>query len=154
MEKFLKIKNLLALILIGIAVYEPILNVFPPLVKPDVAILNIDKPSDEIIALVKPVSDLVSDPNDRAKLAIYSQEFSNRVKNYDVELQQLNDVLSISAKEFFQGSMNDKYEGLDDKIIFLITSAAGEDNHHLTDQEKNTLSERFLGLAWSLIQRK
>lgn len=156
MEKFLKFKNLIALVLIGIALSGSIKNILPVVKpKPDVAILNIDKPTDRIIELVSKVSSLITDPTDRAKVAIYSQEFSNRIKNYDVQLQQVNDILSISATEFFQGSIKDKYEGLDDGIINLISSACGGDeNHKLTQEEKNEVSERFLGLAWSLIQRK
>lgn len=156
MEKFLKLKNLIAIMLIGVALCSSINNVLQVIIpKPDVAILNIDKPSDRIIELTKSTSNLVTDPTDRAKLAIYSQEFSNRVIKYDVQLQQVNDILSIAAREFFQGSINDKYVGLDDGIINLITSACGGDeNHKLTEQEKIEISERFLGLAWLLIQRK
>jgi len=140
MQKFLNVKNIIALVLIGIGLtmqLGPLLPNISP--KPDVAILNIDKP----------------DPTDRAKMAIYSQEFATRVKNYDAQLQQVNDVLSLSAKEFFNGAMSDKYSGLDDKIINLITSACGgDDNHKLTEVEKVELSEVFMGLAWALIQRK
>jgi hypothetical protein len=154
MEKFLKVKNLIALILLGIALYQPILNIVPISPKPDVAILNIDRPSDEVIELVKPVSSLIIDPTDRAKVAIYSQEFANRVKTYDAQLQQINDVLALSASGFFEGTMNDKYKDLDVAIVDLITSAVGGDeNHKLTDEEKNKISDRFMGLAWSLIQK-
>jgi hypothetical protein len=154
MEKFLKVKNLIALILLGIALYQPILNIVPISPKPDVAILNIDRPSDEVIELVKPVSSLIIDPTDRAKVAIYSQEFANRVKTYDAQLQQVNDVLALSASGFFEGTMNDKYKDLDVAIVDLITSAVGGDeNHKLTDEEKNKISDRFMGLAWSLIQK-
>ena len=156
MEKLLKIRNLIALLLIGIALSEPLWNLMPTIKpKPDVAILNIDKPSDRIIELTKPISDLITDPTDRAKVAIYSQEFANRVKTYDAQLQQVNDVLALSASKFFEGAMNDKYKDLDVAIIDLITSAAGgDDNRKLTDEEKNEISERFMGVAWSLIQRK
>jgi hypothetical protein len=155
MEKFLKVRNLIALILLGIALYQPILSIVPISPKPDVAILNIDRPSDEVIELVKPLSALITDPTDRAKMAIYSQEFANRVKTYDAQLQQINDVLALSANGFFEGSMNDKYKDLDVAIIDLITSAAGgDDNHKLTDEEKNKISDRFMGLAWSLIQKQ
>ena len=156
MEKLLKIRNLIALLLIGIALSEPLWNLIPTIKpKPDVAILNIDKPSDRIIELTKPISDLITDPTDRAKVAIYSQEFANRVKTYDAQLQQVNDVLALSASKFFEGAMNDKYKDLDVAIIDLITSAAGgDDNRKLTDEEKNEISERFMGVAWSLIQRK
>lgn len=154
MEKFLKVKNLIALILLCIALYQPILNIVPISPKPDVAILNIDRPSDEIIELVKPVSSLITDPTDRAKVAIYSQEFANRIKTYDVQLQQVNDILALSANGFFEGTMNDKYKDLDVAIVDLITSAVGGDeNHKLTDEEKNKISDRFMGFAWSLIQK-
>ena len=158
MSKFLNVKNIIALALVCVGLSMqfghllPIPNIKP---KPDVAILNIDKPNEPILALVQPVSDLVTDPTDRAKLAIYSQEFATRVKTYNVELQQINDVLAVAAKEFFQDSIHDKYEGLDDGIVGLITSAAGtDDNHKLTDDEKSKLSETFMGFAWALIQRK
>lgn len=155
MEKFLKVKNLLALVLLGLALYQPILNLIPISPKPDVAILNIDRPSDEIIELVNPISSLITDPTDRAKMAIYSQEFASRVKTYDAQLQQVNDVLALSASGFFEGSMNDKYKDLDVAIIDLITSAVGgDDNHKLTDKEKNKISDRFMGVAWSLIQKQ
>lgn len=156
MQKFLNVKNVIALILIGAGLVMQLGPLIPKITpKPDVAILNIDKPSDRVLALVQSTSDLITDPTDRAKVAIYSQEFANRVKSYDAQLQQVNDVLSLSAKEFFNGAMNDKYVGLDDSIIKLITSAAGgDDNHKLTDVEKNELSEVFMGLAWALIQRK
>jgi hypothetical protein len=154
MEKFLKVRNLIALVLLGFALYKPVLNLIPVFPKPDVAILNIDRPSDEIIELVKPLSSLITDPTDRAKMAIYSQEFAGRVKSYDAQLQQVNDVLALSASGFFEGTMNDKYKDLDVAIIDLITSAAGgDDNHKLTDEEKNKISDRFMGLAWSLIQK-
>jgi hypothetical protein len=155
MEKFLKIRNLIALILVIIALYKPALNLIPVIPKPDVAILNIDRPSDDIIEFVKPISLLITDPTDRAKMAIYSQEFANRAKTYDAQLQQVNDVLALSASGFFEGTMNDKYKDLDVAIVELITSAVGGDeNHKLTDDEKSKISDRFMGLAWSLIQKQ
>lgn len=156
MQKFLNIKNLVALSLIVIGLgmqLGPFIPTITP--KPDVAILNIDKPTERVLALVQPVSNLVTDPTDRAKLAIYSQEFAGRVKKYNTTLQQVNDVLSLSASEFIKDSIKDKYVGFDDGLIQLIKNAAGgEDNHTLTEQEKNELSEVFMGLAWALIQRK
>lgn len=154
MKKLLKIRNLLALILIGIALYEPVINVIPHTPKPDVSILNIDKPSDAIIEVVKPVANLITDPTDRAKMAIFSQEFATRVKGYDTDCQQVNDVMALAAKEFFQDSIKDKYQSLDDGIIGLITGVTGDDNHKLTDIEKLNVSERFMGFAWALIQKR
>lgn len=153
MRKLLNLKNLIALILIGVVFvdYLPAINLVP---KPNVAILDIDKPTDSIVKAVTPIADLVTDPNDRAKLAIYSQEFANRIKSYDVDSQQVNDILTESAKEFFQGSITDKYPNLDEKIIQLIVSSIGDENHKLTESEKNDLSNNFMGLAWSLIQKR
>lgn len=156
MQKFLNFKNIVGLsfIVIGLALeIGPRLPHIKP--QPDVAILDIDKPNEKILTLVQPISDLITDPTDRAKMAIYSQEFANRVKKYDAQLQQINDILKLSAESFFQGSIKDKYVGLDDSIVSLITLAAGgDDNHKLTESEKNELSDLFMGLAWALIQRK
>ena len=157
MQKFLNFKNVLAIALICVGLSMELGRFVPNIVvpKPDVAILNIDKPNDKVLALVQPVSDLVTDPTDRAKLAIYSQEFAVRVKKYDAQLQQINDVLSLSAKEFFKDDINDKYSGLDDGIITMITTAVNSDeNHKLTEPEKNELSNVFMGFAWALIQKK
>ena len=38
--------------------------------------------------------------------------------------------------------------------IFEGGFVGGDDNRKLTDEEKNEISERFMGVAWSLIQRK
>lgn len=157
MKKLLNVKNVIAILLILVAFSDEIKSVIPSIPKkPEVVtILNIDKPSDRLVELVSPVSNLVTDPTDRAKLAIYSEEFSKRVKNYDTDLQQVNDVLAASASEFFKDSINDKYVGLDIGIIELIKSATdGDQNHKLSDIEKTEISDRFLSLAWSLIQRK
>jgi hypothetical protein len=156
MQKFLNVKNIVALVLICIGLGIQLRPFIPDLSpKPNVAILDIDKPNDKVLELVQPVSDLVTDPTDRAKMAIYSQEFANRINKYDIQLQQVNDILSLSAKEFFQDTIKDKYVGFDDAIVNLIMqSAGGDENHKLTDSEKGELSSVFMGLAWSLIQRK
>ena len=67
MQKLFNIKNLIALILLGIVFsdYIPKIDLTP---KPDAAILNIDKPNENILSLVKPIASLVTDPNDRAKI--------------------------------------------------------------------------------------
>lgn len=157
MQKFLNFKNIVGLSFIIIGLALEIGPRLPHLIKPqpDIAILDIDKPNEKILTLVQPISDLIIDPTDRAKMAIYSQEFANRVKKYDAQLQQINDILKLSAESFFQGSIKDKYVGLDDSIVSLITLAAGgDDNHKITESEKNELSDLFMGLAWALIQRK
>jgi len=154
MKPILNLKNIIA---IGLILFGVLLSV-QTLPKPDkddenVVVLDIKEPSKEIIDLVKPISDLITEPTDRAKLAIFNQEFANRIKNYSSDNQQTNDVYVLAASYFFKDSLKDKYEGLDTKIVDLLKSSIGEDNHILTENEKVDISNKFLGLAWSLIQK-
>lgn len=157
MAKILRIRNILAILLIAIALYPQIKTLIPigPVVpQPNISVLNIEKPTDNIIDLVNPVAKIVSDPTDRAKLAIFSQELSIRIKKYnDIDLQQLNDLISLAGEEFFRGSLNDKYDKLSEGILSLIHGITGDDNHKLSTVEKYNLSNTFLGFAWSLIQK-
>jgi hypothetical protein len=146
MKQLLKLKNLLAIAIIVVA--------FWPKPSQDVVLLNIEKPTQQVIELVKPLSDLVADPTDRAKLAIFNQEFAERVSGYNTDTQQVNDVYVLSASYFFKDALVDKYRDLDKMIIGLIEHTTSSDNHVLSQEEKNKLSESFMGLAWSLIQKR
>jgi hypothetical protein len=120
---------------------------------PPAKILNIDKPSEEIIEKVSPFSDLITDPTDRAKVAIFNYNFANRVLNYEAEAQQVNDVYVLAGKLFFKKTLVDKYKGLAEDIVDLMTDCMGDENHILTEEEKNLLHQHFLGVAWVLIQK-
>lgn len=119
--------------------------------KYDVKIIDIDKPTDDTIQLVKPISDIVTDINDKAKLALFNYEFSKRVINYETDVQKLNDVYVLSAFKFFKDSLSNKYDQLDSKLINLIAKTTKDDNHVLSQSEKNELSKNFSALSWSLI---
>lgn len=121
--------------------------------EPQVSILNIDKPTEDIINRVKTFSDLITDPTDRAKIAIFNYEFANQLISYETDLQQLNDVYVLAGKKFFQNSMVGKYKALPDMITSLIQEVTGEANHVLSEQEKQKLNQYFLGVAWVLIQK-
>ena len=72
------LKNTIAIFLIVIGVSAGILKKFQPntiIDNNDIAILNIDKPEETILNLVTPIATIVTDPTDRAKLAIFNQEF-------------------------------------------------------------------------------
>jgi hypothetical protein len=146
MKQILKLKNLLAIAIIVVA--------FWPNQKPDAVLLNIEKPTQQIVELVKPLSDIVTDPTDRAKMAIFNQEFAERVSGYNTDTQQVNDVYVLAASNFFKDSLVDKYRDLDRLIVGLIEHTTSADNHSLSQEEKNKLSESFMGLAWSLIQKR
>lgn len=154
MKSFLSIKNLVAISLIAFGCILAIKLNEKPKVDDPVVILNIEKPTDEIIEIVSPISKLVTDPTDRAKLAIFNQEFATRIISYATDNQKTNDVYVLAASKFFKDSMLDKYEGLDSEVIKLLESSIGTDNHILTNEEKLDISKKFTGLAWSLIQKK
>jgi hypothetical protein len=149
-------KNTIAIFLILFGISAGILKITQKNdpVDNNIAILNIEKPSEDIIKLVLPISQKISDPTDRAKLAIFNQEFSSRIESYELDNQKLNDLYVLAADKFFKGSMQDKYEALDDNLKNLFISIITEDNHQITNEEKTNLKNTFSGLAWTLIQKK
>lgn len=150
MKKLLNFRTLLGLTIILLALV-PWPNSWP---SPTLLDIKIDQPLDATIEIVKPISSEITDPTDRAKLAIFNQEFANRIKSYDTDVQKLNDVYVLSASKFFKDSLVNKYENLDKNLVALIEKVTTAENHALTQNEKNQISEYFMGLAWSLIQRK
>ena len=154
-------KNIAALILIIYALFgggliDQLKNIVPkpsPEPKP-VAILNIDKPSENVLSRVERFSSLITDPTDRAKIAIFNHDFANRIKNWQTNNQQVNDVYTLAGKIFFQESLVNKYQGLSTSITDLLKELLTDENHLLSEEEKNKVSEYFSGIAWVLIQRK
>jgi hypothetical protein len=120
---------------------------------PPTKILNINTPTSEIANRVQIFSNLITDPTDRAKLAIFNYEFANRVGSYSASSQEVNDVYTIAGKTFFNNTLVDKYNGLSESLTDLLKEIIGDENHELTQNEKNKLSEYFLGIAWVLIQK-
>jgi len=154
MKPMLNLKNSIAIVLILFGIVLAIQKPQKPIIDDEqIVVLDIKEPSEEILRLVKPISNIITDPTDRAKLAIFNQEFANRIKNYNSDNQQTNDVYVLAASYFFKGSIKNKYQGLDTKIVELLESSIGNDNHILTESEKVDISNKFLGLAWSLIQK-
>lgn len=152
MKNLFNIKNSIAIILIlfGVTLAVEKARRIPH----NTVVLNIDKPTDSIIQLVEPIANLISDPTDRAKLAIFNQEFATRILKYNSNNQQTNDVYVLAASYFFKDSLQDKYAGLDTEIVKLLQSSIGDDNHILSENEKIDISNKFMGLAWALVERK
>ena len=152
-------KNILAILLLLYAVFGE--GLFDKLDKPEpkpepnpaAKILNIDKPSQDVIKVVQVFSSIVKDPNDRAKLAIFNHEFATRVIEYNTSVQQVNDVYVLAGKIFFKKSLVDKYDGLAENIKDLLASILTEENHVVTTEEKQKLNEYFMAVAWVLIQK-
>jgi len=117
------------------------------------AIIDVDKPSDEIIQQVRPVANLVTDIEDKAKLALFNYEFANRVTRYETDVQKLNDVYTDAGMRFFEDTLKGKYENLPDQLQKLFSSITTDDNKVLNQEEKQKLKDLFAGLSWALIER-
>jgi hypothetical protein len=150
------VKKIIAALLIAYGVFGlDFLKYIPAPTPPEpVVILNVDKPSQEVMDSVKSLSSFVTDPSDRAKIAIFNYEFATKIKGYETNLQQVNDVYTLAGKIFFKEQLVGKYNGLGDGITKLISDLVSNDNHDLTQTEKDKVSEYFMGLAWSLLQKE
>lgn len=116
-------------------------------------LLDIEKPSDTIINQVRPVADLVTSVEDRAKLALFNHEFSARVEKYNTDAQKLNDLYTKAAAGFFKEELKGKYSGLSEGLVGILKSVTTDDNHVLTTDEKSRLKDLFTGLSWALIEK-
>ena len=152
-------KNILAMLLLAYGVFGVgFLDLLDkpqpkPEPKPPAKILNIDTPTQDVIDRVEVFSTLITDPNDRAKLAIFNYEFAERVGGYEATSQQINDVYTLAGKIFFKDTLVDKYDGLAEEIVKLLEEIMGDDVHSLSQSEKDLLNKYFKGVAWVLIQR-
>ena len=154
MIKKIVIIALLAYAIFGGGLLDVLDNIPRPQPEPEAKILNIDKPNQDVIDRVELFSDLVTDPSDRAKLAIFNYQFSTRILAYeDSTSQQTNDIYTLAGKTFFKKTLVDKYDGLAENIVKLMEECIGEENHTLTQKEKELLHEYFLAVAWVLIQK-
>jgi hypothetical protein len=152
-------KNIIAIALILYAIFGSglvdLLKNIKPIPQPQPAsILNIDKPTNDVILRVERFSNLITDPTDRAKIAIFNYDFANRIKTWNTNNQQVNDVYTLAGKIFFQESLVNKYSGLSTEITDLLKELLTDDNHILSEEEKNKVNQYFAGIAWVLIQRK
>ena len=153
-----KKKSLIALFLLVFGVFGGELNVleyipFPKPEPPAAKILNIEEPSQEVIDRVSKFSDVITDPDDRAKIAIFNYEFAERCVDYKATSQNVNDIYSLAGKTFFSDSLVDKYDNLAEEIVSLLELCVGDDDHILTQEEKNNLNKYFMGVAWVLIHK-
>lgn len=148
-------KYILIIVLLTYGVFgSDIFKLYNPQPAPEpISILNVNTPTEQIIERVKVFNKLITDPSDRAKIAIFNYEFANRVSNYSTDNQQVNDVYTLAAKIFFENSLVDKYDGLAENITSLMQEIISDDNHNLTIEEKYKLRDYFMGVAWTLIQK-
>ena len=141
----------LGLILVGLF-YNKISEIIVlPDPEPDVTIVEIDKPSEDIIDATKPVADLVIDKEDRLSLCIFNKIFAERIVGYfNIKAQQVNDLYVQAARNHFGTTLQAKYDGFSIGLTNLLKRGVGSQQHVLSPEEQNELHETFLGLAWSL----
>ena len=97
------------------------------------------------------VAEKVTEKKDRLELCIFNKVFSERVLGYDADVQQVNDIYTESGKILFKDSLKGKYNGYGAGVVSLISEITGNENHKLTQAEKEKISQVFNGLSWSLI---
>ena len=121
--------------------------------QPQQEIIVVDKPNQEIIDHVQVISEIITDPSDRAKLAIFNYEFANRVQNYNTNSQQVNDVYTLAGKNFFGDTLVDKYDNLSSELVEIFKQILSADNHTLSNDEKKRLHDYFMGIAWVIVNK-
>tara|TARA_Y100000004_G_C8855676_1_gene386727 strand:+ start:263 stop:730 length:468 start_codon:yes stop_codon:yes gene_type:complete len=146
------IRTLLGLLLILIGLFLPqiqerIPDFTPNTPSPSIAI---EEPTQEIKDKTLKISEKVTDDKDRLELCVFNKVFSERLLDYDADVQQVNDIYTESGKILFKDSLKGKYEGYGAGVVSLISEITGNENHKLTQQEKQQISEVFSGLAWNL----
>tara|TARA_Y100000361_G_C10942590_1_gene229515 strand:+ start:78 stop:527 length:450 start_codon:yes stop_codon:yes gene_type:complete len=144
-----RLSLVLAILLILCGVFwESIKDIVPTI--PNTPQVVIEKPEESIINQWFEVSKSIDDENDRLFLCLFNKEFAERVLNYDVSAQDVNDVYVFAAKEVFGDSLKGKYEELSKATKDAMVSILGEENHEVIETEKIDLSKTFMGFAWSL----
>jgi len=147
-----KIRTVLGLLIVLVGLFLPqIQERIPDLIpKPSAPVVDIKEPTQEIKDKTLKVSEKVTDTKDRLDLCVFNKVFSERVLGYDADVQQVNDIYTESGKILFKDSLKGKYDGYGAGVVSLISEITGNENHQLTQEEKQQISEVFSGLAWNL----
>ncbi len=117
------------------------------------SVVSVDPaPTEASIALAKTASDLVTDKEDRATLAIFNLEFAKRVVVYAdvINTQQLQDIYVASGSSVYGKSISSKYQSLGSELVKLMKSVIGEEEHMLTSEDAKSLSDIFRALSFNL----
>ena len=146
------IRTLLGLLIILIGLFLPQIQERIPDLIPDnpTRSIAIDEPTQEIKDKTLKLSEKITDNKDRLELCVFNKVFSERVLRYDADIQQLNDIYTESGKILFKDSLKGKYDGYGNGVVSLISEITGNENHQLTQSERQQISEVFSGLAWNL----
>lgn len=109
----------ICLILIGFF-WDSIKNSIPNIPAPNIPILNIPRPDLDTLENVSSIANLVTDKDDGLRLAIFNMVFSERVKDWNCNSQQINDIYVLAAQNEFGTSLAGKYDGYAEGIEELF----------------------------------
>jgi hypothetical protein len=137
------------LILVGFF-WDSIKNNIPDISIPSVPSLDIPKPDDNTLETVSSIANLVTDKDDRLRLAIFNMVFSERINGWECDSQQVNDTYVAAAGNEFGISMAGKYDGYAGSIEELFKDSLGVKISSVSEEQKESLSNDFSGLAYAL----
>jgi len=148
------IRTALGLLVVLVGLFLPQIQEWIPDLIPDnpKPTITIEEPTQEIKDKTLKVAEKVTDTKDRLELCVFNKVFSERILQYDTDVQQVNDIYTESGKILFKDSLKGKYDGYGSGVISLISEITGVENHELTQSEKQQISQVFSGLAWNLSQ--
>ena len=146
------IRTALGLLVVLVGLFLPQIQEWIPDLIPDnpKPAITIEEPTQEIKDKTLKVAEKVTDTKDRLELCVFNKVFSERILQYDTDVQQVNDIYTESGKILFKDSLKGKYDGYGSGVISLISEITGVENHELTLLEKQQISDVFSGLAWNL----
>lgn len=137
------------LILVGFF-WDSIKNNIPDIPTPNTPNLDIPEPDTATLENVSSIANLVTDKDDRLLLAVFNMVFSERVEDWECNGQQVNDTYVLAAKNEFGTSLAGKYDGYAEGIEDLFKKSIGVKNVSVSEDQKESLSNDFSGLAYAL----
>ena len=146
----MSVRLLIGVVLVLVGVFwEDIKNSIPEI--PDnKPIITIDTPENSLVDQWTETCKSIKDPKDRVRLCVFNKVFADRVVGYNADAQQINDLYVLAAKEVFGDSIKGKYDKLGPAAQESMVSILGEENHIITESEKQNLNKAFLAFAWCL----
>lgn len=149
-----KAKTLLAVVIFLVLFLDisTIRGIIDKASKKEVVVSVEPKPTDNAVDLTKPIATLITDKEDRATLAVFNYEFAKRLSSYSdvINTQQLQDIYVAAGSDVYGKTLSSKYESLGTKLIGLMKGVIGEEEHIISKEETDSLSDVFRGLSWNL----
>ena len=113
--------------------------------------LQIEEPAENLLEDSKGILAIVTDPKDRAVLAMFNKEFSERILAYDGTVQNYNDVYVDAISSVFDDRLL-AYNGLSNFTQASFAKVVGTKNGFVTAPERAALSKVYEAQAWVLGQ--